>query len=234
MEQWRPIPPSESTAPSTPVWAAENWNRAIDTVRWFGWGRVLALVVGVPLVGWGAYVLLRSPEPPVEASLAYATTVPDVNSRSSASSVVGSDPATITVHVAGQVTAPGVYRLASGSRVVDAVRAAGGATASADVNVINLASLLDDGQQVYVPGVGERPPGGAATTSSATGLRLPLDLNRATAEELDELPGIGPTTAAAIVAHREGHGSFATIDDLLEVPGIGPAKLAALSGLITV
>lgn len=106
--------------------------------------------------------------------------------------------------------------------------------ASADLNAVNLASPLDDGQQIYVPTVGERPPGGAPVTSPSGGLRLPLDLNRATAVELDELPGIGPTTAAAIVAHREEHGEFATTEGLLDVPGIGPAKLAALSGLITV
>ncbi|MFM8482066.1 MAG: helix-hairpin-helix domain-containing protein, partial [Actinomycetota bacterium] len=116
----------------------------------------------------------------------------------------------------------------------DAVRAAGGATRSADVNAVNLASLLEDGQQIYVPTFGEEPPGGAVATSSSDGVRLPLDLNRASAEQLDQLPGIGPTTAAAIVAHREDRGAFTTTEGLLDVPGIGPAKLAALSGLITV
>lgn len=241
MEQWRPIPPPEPTATPTavvPVWAAERWKHAVDTVRWFGWGRALAVVLGVPFVCWGAYVLLRSPEPPVEASLAYATSVPAGDVLSPASPTIGASDSTatptITVHVAGQVTSPGVYRFGAGSRVVDAVRAAGGATASADVNAVNLASLLEDGQQIYVPTVGERPPGGAAATSPSGGLRLPLDLNRATAEEFDQLPGIGPATAAAIVAHREEHGAFTATEGLLDVPGIGPAKLAALSGLITV
>lgn len=238
MEQWRPIPPPEPAAAPTPVWATERWKHVVDTVRWFGWGRVLALVIGVPFVGWGAYVLVRSPEPPVEASLAYVTTVPAGDASSSASPTSGTSDAaaapTITVHVAGHVTAPGVYRFATGSRVVDAVRAAGGATRSADVNAVNLASLLEDGQQIYVPTVGERPPGGAAPTSPSGGLRLPLDLNRATVEELDQLPGIGPTTAAAIVAYREDRGAFTTTEGLLDVPGIGPAKLAALSGLISV
>lgn len=236
MEQWRPIPPPEPAAAPTPSWAADRWMQLVDTVRWFGWGRALAVVIGVPLVGWGAYVLVRSPEPPVEASLAYASSVPSVDAMVSASSLPDSADAapTITVHVAGQVTSPGVYRFATGSRVVDAVRAAGGATGSADVNSVNLASLLEDGQQIYVPMVGERPPGSAASTSPSGGLPLPLDLNRATAEELDQLPGIGPTTAAAIVAHREEHGAFTVVEGLLDVPGIGPAKLAALSGLITV
>ena len=239
MEQWRPIPPPEPAAtPATvvPVWAAERWKHVVDTVRWFGWGRVLAVVIGVPLVGWGAYVLVRSPEPPVEASLAYASSVPSVDAMVSASSLP--DPAdaapTITVHVAGQVTSPGVYRFATGSRVVDAVRAAGGATTSAELDSVNLASLVEDGQQIYVPTFGERPSGGVSSTSPSAGVRLPVDLNRATAEELDQLPGIGPTTAAAIVAHREEYGPFATTEGLLAVPGIGPAKLATLAGLITV
>ncbi|MFM8530057.1 MAG: helix-hairpin-helix domain-containing protein [Ilumatobacteraceae bacterium] len=241
MEQWRPIPPpAPAASPATvvPVWAAERWKHVVDTVRWFGWGRVLAVVIGVPLVGWGAYVLVRSPEPPVEASLAYVTTVPAGDAPSSASPASGTSDAatasTITVHVAGPVTSPGVYRLAAGSRVVDAVRAAGGATTSAELDSVNLASLVEDGQQIYVPTFGERPPGGASSTSPSAGVRLPVDLNRATAEELDQLPGIGPTTAAAIVAHREEYGPFATTEGLLAVPGIGPAKLAALSGLITV
>jgi len=238
MEQWRPIPPPEPASAPAPLWDAGRWKHVVDTVRWFGWGRVVALVIGVPLVVWGAYLLVRSPEPPVEASLAYVTTVPAAGAPSSASPTTGTSDAdaapTITVHVAGQVSSPGVYRFAAGSRVVDAVRAAGGATASADVDAVNLASLLEDGRQIYVPAVGERPPGGAVATSSSDGVRLPVDLNRATAEELDQLPGIGPTTAAAIVAHREEYGPFATTEGLLAVPGIGPAKLATLSGLITV
>jgi competence protein ComEA len=213
----------------------------VRTLRWFGWSRILTVVIAVPLVGWGAYFLLRSPGPPVEASLAYATTVP-LSVAGTSPDAVGensaSPPALVTVHVAGHVFSPGVYRFSPGVRVVDAVRAAGGATQDADLNAINLAGPLDDGQQIYVPAFGERTPGSAASGSAGETAgpspQLPINLNRATTEELDILPGIGPTTASAIVVFREQNGPFATVEGLLEVPGIGPAKLAALVGLITV
>ena len=144
----------------------------------------------------------------------------------------------LTVHVAGRVSAPGVYQLSLGSRIVDAVRAAGGAAPDADLHAVNLARPLEDGQQVYVPAQGERPPGSAAgpldDSDDSTNPDLPVNINSATVEDLDRLPGIGPTTATAIVAHRDQHGPFASTDGLLDVPGIGPAKLAALSGLVAV
>lgn len=258
MEQWRPVPPAESGFdPETRALRAErpssfgmmsgHLSHLRGTVRWLGWSRILAGLISVPLVGWGAFFLLRSPAPPVEATLPYATTVPAASpdgaadpTRTSSSGVdVGSSlPVLVTVHVAGQVTSPGVYRFSPGVRVVDAVRAAGGATQDADLNAINLAAMLDDGQQIYIPAFGERPPGGAAASSATTpgssAPALPLDLNQATAEDLDILPGVGPSTALAIVTHRERNGPFASVEGLLEVPGIGPAKLAALAGLVTV
>jgi competence protein ComEA len=150
----------------------------------------------------------------------------------------------VVVHVVGAVAAPGVQRLPQGSRVVDAVGAAGGAGPDADLGRINLAAALIDGQQVYVLRLGEPAPvppagpaAGAASGSDGTGAAAgtaPVDINTASAPQLEELPGVGPTTAAAIIAHREQNGPFASVDDLLDVRGIGEAKLDALRDLATV
>src|SRR3954468_6415437 len=134
------------------------------------------------------------------------------------------------VHVAGAVRAPGVYRLAAGARVEDAVRRAGGARPGADVNAINLAAKVVDGQQVVVP---VRAQGAAATAApGAAAARTPVSLNGASAEQLDTLDGVGPATARKIIEWRTQHGGFRSIDDLGQVPGIGPKKLAALRGQV--
>jgi len=145
----------------------------------------------------------------------------------------------------GAVRAPGIVRVRAGARVVDAIAAAGGATADADLARLNLAAPLSDGARVAVPAVGRPPPAldpgavsgtpaasGAAGASGATS--GPVNINTATAEELDQLPGIGPTTAAAIVSDRGAHGPFASVDDLQRVRGIGPSKLEQLRDLVTV
>lgn len=128
----------------------------------------------------------------------------------------------LTVHVAGAVRRPGVYRLPDGARVVDAVRKAGGATKAADQQGVNLAAELRDGQQVVVP---ERATAGV---SGGTGTGPGVDLNTASAEDLQQLDGVGPTTAEKIVRLREQRGGLASVDDLDEIPGIGPKKLEAL------
>ncbi len=137
----------------------------------------------------------------------------------------------VVVHVAGAVEAPGVYDLPASARVHDAIEAAGGATSFADLDLLNLAAPIVDGMQIRVPEPGEEVAPLVVPGSADDG---PVDLNRADAAELDTLPGVGPATAAAIVAHRDEHGPFASVDDLLSVPGIGPAKLAALSDLVAV
>lgn len=141
-------------------------------------------------------------------------------------------PAEIVVHVAGAVMRPGVYRLAIGSRVDDAVRAAGGGLGTAALNSLNLARILADGEQVYVltaeevaSGLGEpaTQSGGAGGGSSDK-----VNINQASAEELDALPGVGPSTAQKIVDDREANGPFATPEDLMRVPGIGAKKFESL------
>ena len=143
---------------------------------------------------------------------------------------------------------PGVFELAAGSRVHQALAAAGGLAADADVDVLNLAAPLHDGDRLYVPHRGQPvpvavvPTGGAqpipaagANGPVAPGVpAAPVDLNRASAEELEALPGVGPSTAAAIVGYRTQIGPFASIDDLLKVRGIGPAKLEAIREFVAV
>jgi competence protein ComEA len=140
--------------------------------------------------------------------------------------------ARLIVHVVGAVRRPGLYRLVDGSRVADAVRRAGGATPKADVALINLAAPLADGAQIVVPsrvaaGTAGALPGGPPAPGAK------LSLARATEEELDELPGIGPTTATKIVEYRQEHGAIASVDELDAVPGIGPARLEQLRELVT-
>jgi competence protein ComEA len=135
---------------------------------------------------------------------------------------------TVVVDVVGAVRLPGLHSLAPGTRIADAVRAAGGATAKADLALVNLAAPLADGEQIVVP------VRGAAQASSAGGSSptAPLDLNTATAEQLDALPGVGPATAAKIIAFRLAHGSFHSVEELDAVPGIGPARIEQLKGLV--
>jgi competence protein ComEA len=136
------------------------------------------------------------------------------------------------VHVAGAVRHPGVFRLADGARVEDAVRRAGGPRRGADVNAINLAAKVADGQQVIVPrraaGVAPAAAGSAGASTATSQPPAPVNLNTATAEQLDTLDGVGPATAAKILAWRTQHGGFRSVDDLGQVPGIGPKRLAAL------
>ncbi len=153
-------------------------------------------------------------------------------------SPVGADAAPgaeVVVHVVGQVRRPGVRHLPAGSRVADAVAAAGGATSKADLGAVNLARVLVDGEQVRVPARGEAvaPTGaGGAAGGPPGGGRVPL--NTADAAALDTLPGVGPVLAARIVEWRTSHGRFTSVDELAEVSGIGEKLLAQLRPLVTV
>ena len=128
----------------------------------------------------------------------------------------------ITVHVSGEVVAPGLVEVRSTARVADAVAASGGTTREADLAAINLAAPLRDGQQIVIPDTSEGASS-AATTSDGR-----IRINSATAAELEQLPGVGPVLASRIADHLEKHGPFATVEDLLDVPGIGEGKLETL------
>jgi competence protein ComEA len=147
------------------------------------------------------------------------------------------EPAELVVHAAGAVAAPGIHRLPAGSRVADLLAAAGGPAPDADLDLVNLAAALTDGAQVRFPRVGElvaAPVEGTVEAAADGAASGPVDLNTASATDLEALPGVGPTIAAAIVEHRERNGPFRSVDDLLDVPGIGPAKLDQLRGAATV
>jgi len=149
----------------------------------------------------------------------------------------------LVVHVVGAVRQPGLYRLREGARVADAVARAGGATRGADLAALNLAAPLVDGIQVLVPRLqaaagaldptGSEPSADASVASADAGLGRKLSLSSATADELDELPGVGPITAQKILDYRAEHGPFRSVDDLDAVPGIGPTRIEQLRDLVT-
>ena len=226
-----------------------------DRIKWFGVSRMIGSVVSVAVVGVAGWWLVRVPPPPPEASLSFASTTVAANSPAANDGGVNiggatvATPQTITVHVAGAVKNPGVYRLRYGLRVNDAVVAAGGATAAANLDVINLATVLNEGEQIYVPKRGEkphtitgRPQVGGATSGANDGVAgvnggasgvnggalSTININLASVVELEQLPGVGPATAKAIVAYREKNGAFLRVEDLLKVWGIGPAKLSEI------
>ncbi|MCC7362508.1 MAG: helix-hairpin-helix domain-containing protein [Anaerolineales bacterium] len=163
--------------------------------------------------------------------------------RPAGQAVVLPDPATpapLRVHVVGAVWQPGVYALPPGSIAQDAIEAAGGATTTANLQGLNLAALLHDGEQIIVPQLAgvegtNAPAGGAAPTppGNTTAPGELINVNTATAAELETLPEIGPALAQRIVDYRTAHGPFTALDDLLNVSGIGPATLDAIRGLIT-
>jgi competence protein ComEA len=129
------------------------------------------------------------------------------------------------------VRAPGLYELPEGARVADAIEAAGGPRRGADLDLLNLAEALVDGIKVEVVRTGETPVPAAAGSAEASPL---VNVNTADAVMLETIPGIGPVTAAAIIAHREASGSFESVEELLEVQGIGPATLESLRAYVTV
>jgi competence protein ComEA len=210
-------------------------------------GRVVA-AVAVAAAAFVGVRLFSTPAAPPEASLPMVTSTVASDTgtppgRSASSSTTAG--AEVVVDAAGAIVRPGVYRLPGGSRVADLVAAAGGFAPDAEGDRVNLAALLEDGEEVYVPRVGEAvppPPAGGSTSSGAADQESrggpspdhPLDLNTATVADLDLLPGIGPTTAQAIVDYRAEHGAFRTVDDLLDVRGIGDAKLADIRSLVRV
>jgi len=234
-------------------------NRVVDWWRWLGWKRLVVGAVALPVAAVVVWWLVQLPTPPIENFIPTATTSPSVSSEppsflpgdlllDGVESQRGSEPLRIAVHVVGAVQQPGVYHLAAGSRGDDAVRLAGGATSQADLKRVNLAAMLVDGQQLWIPRIGERivpntlpnavpnnlSNAGPSNAVPSNGLPALVDINQATVADLDRLPGIGPSTARAIVDHRTRNGPFASVDDLLAVRGIGPAKLTELRALVRV
>ena len=234
---------------------------------WARWG--LVLILGAVAVGVGWWLLSPGPAPverlmpaarrPVSSSSSSSSGLPTAGGSGSVpvagvQSATSSSPVPLVVQAAGAVNQPGVYRLEVGARVDDLLRAAGGAGPEADLDRVNLAAPLSDGERLWVPRRGEpeiptvvngsagsAPGTGSASggdrssrTGGSGGAVGPVNLNTATADELDALPGVGPATAAAILAHREEHGPFRAVDDLLDVRGIGEAKLEQLRPLVSV
>jgi competence protein ComEA len=190
-------------------------------------GLVVVLVV---TVGGAGLWYLRSLPRPVEIR---ATSQPSPVAAGSASP--SPEAPFLIVDVAGAVRRPGVYEFAEGDRVIDAIRAAGGATPKAALDALNLAAPLTDGVQILVPLV---PPTGAAAGVQAgvpaDGVPTLININAASATELEALPGVGEVIAQAIVDYRTENGPFATVDDLLDVSGIGDATLEDIRDLVTV
>ena len=269
-------------------WA--EWEQADQpgTTRSTRWGlspRVLLLVAVLALVAvvWGVTQFSAAPRAEQLASpSASAESVQAVGAQQSPGTQASAQPsanpsesaqggasgeATVRVHVAGAVNNPGVYTLPAQGRAVDAIAAASGAAADADLDRVNLAGALSDGVQIYVPHRGEtaapaqiQPNGGTANagqgnaangaaqnnaaqpqparTLTASGSAqkgsTPVNINTATAEELQSLPRIGPAMAQRIIAWREAHGGFRSVDELDAVPGIGPSMLENLRPLVTV
>lgn len=189
-----------------------------------------ALVIGIGL--WRFWPTSPGPEVAFETG-SVASTV------GVSADVTDAPTPPLVVHVAGCVARPGVYDLPAGARVADAVAAAGGALDGAATDSVNLARLLADGEQVYLPSEEEAAGGGPATAASAGAhagsatAGSTVNINAAGATELETLPGVGPATAQKIVDDREKNGPFAAPEDLMRVPGIGPKKFEALADLVT-
>jgi competence protein ComEA len=181
--------------------------------------RVLAAGVVVLLVlVFAGKVLLRPARPAVPPPVRIAT--PETRASSPS----------LFVNVVGAVRRPGLYRLKEGSRVADVVTRAGGPTPKAQIELLNLAARIADGEQIVVPRRGAAGP--AAATSGGAVAAGPVHLNSATLEQLDALPGVGPVTGQKILDYRQQHGAFGSVDELDAIVGIGPARLEQLRGLV--
>ncbi|MCV7346198.1 ComEA family DNA-binding protein [Mycolicibacterium rhodesiae] len=221
-----------------------NWLAAIRADPGRSGGIALAVIAAVAVL-ITVFALMRDDPPPVVSAK-----LPPVEMVSSVAARPGPDPnQPVVVSVVGLVTKPGLVTLAPDARIADAVSAAGGALNGADTLGLNLARHLTDGEQIVVgiatpagqptalgSSVGGAPPA-ASDPPAAPGKGAPaepVNLNTATVEQLDALPGLGPVTAAAIVAWRDANGKFASVDQLGEVDGIGPARLEKLRALVRV
>ncbi len=195
----------------------------------------LAIVVVATLLGAGLWYMRSLPRPVDIAAPADAAS-PVVSPDLRADRVAGASAAPIIVDVAGWVRQPGVYEFASGDRVIDAIDRAGGPRKGADLTTLNLAAPLTDGTQIVVPKPGSTTSGdtGFVRRPATSGGTTLININSASETELEELPGVGPVTAAAIIDYRTQNGPFATVDDLIDVTGIGPSTLEQIRPFATV
>jgi len=194
----------------------------MDTMHDFPLSRRAGLLVGLALL----VVLVVAGR---WAGRAAPTPAPAARAPVVAGAAAGTPGPAVVVHVVGAVRRPGLYRLPEGSRNADAVARAGGATRAADLALVNLAAPVADGIQVVVPRRGSAAGAGGAGGAGAG----PVSLSSATLEQLDALPGIGPTTAQRILDFRAQHGAFRSVDELDAVPGFGPARVEQLRELVT-
>lgn len=202
---------------------------------------VIAAASGLAMASFGGHSSSVSFERSDEASASDARGSGDA-SPDDESSAKSSSAAEVYVDVDGAVVRPGVYRLKDGARVSQAIDAAGGLTAEADVTGLNRASKVADGQKIYVPKVGEQQTvsadggadGGAVLASGANDVAGLVNINTASAAELQTLSGIGPSMAQSIIDERTKNGAFASVDDLVRVSGIGEKKLAKIKDCICV
>jgi competence protein ComEA len=185
------------------------------------------IVVLVVLLGGAGLWYARSLPKPVAIEASTGASLGQSTASASAT------PVPLIVDVAGAVHRPGVYRFVEGDRIVDAIERAGGPLAKADLSLLNLAAPLTDGTQILVPKAGVVAPGASTGTGSGTAGGL-ININSATAAELEALSGIGEVLAATIVEYRTQNGPFASVDDLLDVSGIGPATLEEIRDQVTV
>lgn len=246
----RPLPPPPTLGELVDVFRQRLGLRypSLDATRVV---LVIAALVGVGGMAWVVWGPGHEPAPPH----AIRVTVASSTSSSTTVGTTTTEPPTFfVVDVAGAVRRPGPVQVATGARVVDAIAAAGGAAGDADLERVDRAARLADGQRVYVPrrGQGEIPevvgPGGTGSSDAVGGTpdvapapaggtttpAGPIDLNTADEAVLDTLPGVGPATAKAIVEYRRANGRFRSVDELMEVKGIGPAKMATIRPHVTV
>jgi competence protein ComEA len=188
----------------------------LDSVASLPYWQMAVLAALVAAVVAGGYLVLSPAPRPQGDFLPAEEAAPD-------------EPCELTVYVAGAVRHPGVVRLEEGSRVVEAIEEAGGPLPDADLESLNLAQQVQDGQKITVPGQGQSVGEVEAVTAGAGGK---VSINQASARELEELPGIGPTLAGRIIAYREKTGGFKSIEELRQVSGIGEKKYAEIEELV--